>query len=94
MIALHPLDAHKLRRLGELLCEASLSDERQSWLPRVEQQVAELMMTVRDDCCADEARVVAERLVAAADWREGADRLGSAALVEILASASLRGAQA
>lgn len=78
----HPLDVPKLRRLGERLCDLSRGDD--TVRPEILFLVRQLMVCLRDDCRADGAEVVAERIAGLADWREGAERMAEAAKVEIL----------
>jgi hypothetical protein len=84
-VALHPLDRDKLRDLAETLCD--LSDGRTP-LDEARRKVgylaSNLMVCTRDDCSANGWEVVAERLLALADWRLGREGMMEAALTEIL----------
>ena len=78
------LDDHdKLRQLGERLWDISVG--RLTTRGPLLSVVGELMVCVRDDCCADAAEEVVDRLLSLADDRLGAEALAEAALAEILA---------
>jgi hypothetical protein len=79
----HPSDGTKHRRLAELLCDFSAGRPapREPLLPLIES----LMVCCRDDCCADGAEGVLDRLLGIADHRLGRDGMAEAAMAEILA---------
>jgi hypothetical protein len=78
--ALHPLDRAKLRRLAEALCDISAGRlaTRDPLLPLVER----LMVCLRDDCSADGAERLADRLLSVAEHRLGADARSDIAAVK------------
>jgi hypothetical protein len=80
---LHPLDRPKLRRLGELMFEISTGEL--TTRDPIRGLVGELMICTRDDLSSAGADEVVDRLLALADHRLGADRLGELALAEIVA---------
>jgi hypothetical protein len=78
---LHPLDVGKLRRIAEMLCD--LSAGRLMTRDGLEPLVASLMVCISPFCSSDDAGLVVERLLAAADDRVGARGMADLVLREI-----------